>query len=49
VRFVVDANLSPVMAEGLRTEGHDAVHVVDIGLLTASDEATSPQPLRTTA
>lgn len=39
MRFVVDANLSPVVAEGLRAGGHDSVHVVDIGLLTASDEA----------
>jgi predicted nuclease of predicted toxin-antitoxin system len=38
VRFVVDANLSPVVAERLRQGGHDAVHVGDIGLLTASDE-----------
>ena len=38
VRFVIDANLSPVVAEGLRAGGHDAVHVADIGLLTASDE-----------
>jgi predicted nuclease of predicted toxin-antitoxin system len=39
MRLVVDANLSPVVAEGLRAGGHDAVHVVDVGLLTASDEA----------
>lgn len=39
MRFVVDANLSPVVAEGLRAGGREAVHVVDIGLLTASDEA----------
>ncbi|MBW3668483.1 MAG: DUF5615 family PIN-like protein [Actinobacteria bacterium] len=38
VRFVIDANLSPVVAEGLRAGGHDAVHVADVGLLTASDE-----------
>lgn len=39
MRFVVDANLSPVVAAGLRGGGHDAVHAVDVGLLTASDEA----------
>lgn len=38
MRFVVDANLSPVVADWLRAEGQEAVHVVDIGLLTASDE-----------
>lgn len=39
MRFVVDANLSPVVADRLPAGGHEAVHVVDIGLLTASDEA----------
>ena len=38
MRFVVDANLSPVVAERLGERGHEAVHVVEIGLLTASDE-----------
>lgn len=38
MRYLVDANLSPVVAERLRDAGHDAVHVADLGLLTASDE-----------
>ena len=38
MRYLVDANLSPVVAERLRDTGHDAVHVGDLGLLTASDE-----------
>jgi len=39
LRFLIDANLSPVVAARLRDDGHDAVHVADVGLLTASDEA----------
>jgi predicted nuclease of predicted toxin-antitoxin system len=38
VNYVVDANLSPRPAELLRDAGHDAVHVRDIGLRTASDD-----------
>lgn len=37
MRFLVDANLSPVVAACLRDRGQDAVHVSDVGLLTASD------------
>jgi predicted nuclease of predicted toxin-antitoxin system len=39
VRLLVDANLSPRIAARLRDDGHDAVHVSDIGMLGASDEA----------
>jgi predicted nuclease of predicted toxin-antitoxin system len=38
VNYVVDANLSPRLAQLLRDAGHDAVHVRDIGLRTASDD-----------
>jgi len=38
VRFLLDANLSPALLTPLRDAGHDAVHVADIGLLTASDD-----------
>ena len=38
MRLLVDANLSPVVAEVLRERGFDARHVVDHGLVTASDE-----------
>lgn len=38
MRFLVDNALSPVIAERLRGEGHDALHVRDFGLEAASDE-----------
>jgi predicted nuclease of predicted toxin-antitoxin system len=39
VRLLFDANLSPKVVTRARSEGHEAVHVADVGLLTASDEA----------
>jgi predicted nuclease of predicted toxin-antitoxin system len=38
VKFLVDANMSPRVAEFLRSNGHDAVAVRDIGLAEASDD-----------
>jgi predicted nuclease of predicted toxin-antitoxin system len=38
MRLLVDANLSPRVAEHLRGAGHDAVHVYDVGLGAADDE-----------
>ena len=37
MRFLVDANLSPRVAEWLRSQGHDAAHVFEIGLNEAGD------------
>jgi predicted nuclease of predicted toxin-antitoxin system len=37
MRLLLDANLSPRVAAGLRDAGFDAVHVVDLGLVTATD------------
>ena len=37
MRFLVDMNLPPAMADWLRSEGHDAVHVREIGLAQLPD------------
>jgi predicted nuclease of predicted toxin-antitoxin system len=37
VRLLLDANLSPEVARRLKVAGHDAIHVVEIGLVTAAD------------
>jgi predicted nuclease of predicted toxin-antitoxin system len=39
VRFLVDNALSPEIARGLANAGHEAVHVRDLGLHAAEDEA----------
>ena len=36
--FLVDAQLPPSLAEALRQTGCQAVHLVDLGLLAASDQ-----------
>lgn len=38
MRFLVDANLSPRVAEWLRENGHQAAHVFEIGLAGAPDQ-----------
>jgi predicted nuclease of predicted toxin-antitoxin system len=45
VKLLLDANLSPGVARLLKEVGHDAIHVADIGLLTATD----PEILQTAA
>lgn len=37
LRFLVDAQLPPALARKLIAAGHDATHVLDVGLLDASD------------
>ena len=36
-RFLADANVDPAIVEMLRSRGHDAVHVRDIGLALCDD------------
>lgn len=38
MRFLLDANISPLVATRLIEAGHSAVHVRDVGLRAASDE-----------
>jgi len=39
MRFLVDANLSPRVAVSLSSAGFESIHVADVGLLTAADQA----------
>ena len=36
--FLIDAQLPPSLAEALRQAGRQAVHVIDLGLLAATDQ-----------
>ncbi|MDQ2813084.1 MAG: DUF5615 family PIN-like protein [Actinomycetota bacterium] len=39
MKFLIDNNLSPLLADELKTTGHDALHVRDLGMQAAPDEA----------
>ncbi len=49
MKFLVDAQLPPALADWLRAAGHDAAHVEDVGLRAASDPAIWAHALQTGA
>ena len=46
MRFLLDQNQSPLLAELLNNAGHDAIHVRDIGLRQATDSEILSQAKR---
>lgn len=49
MKFLVDAQLPPALAHWLREQGHDAEHVMDIGLLGATDHEVAESASATSA
>lgn len=39
MRFLIDNALSPTVSGGLKRAGHDAIHVRELGMMRASDDA----------
>ncbi|WP_025352952.1 DUF5615 family PIN-like protein [Nocardia nova] len=46
MKFVVDAQLPPALARAVTAEGHEAVHVCDIAMTSASDQAVWDEAIR---
>ncbi|MQY30323.1 DUF5615 family PIN-like protein [Nocardia aurantia] len=46
MKFLVDAQLPPALARAITGEGHDAIHVCDIELTSASDHAVWEEATR---
>ena len=38
MKFLIDNNLSPLLADALEAAGHDAVHLRDLGMQAATDD-----------
>jgi predicted nuclease of predicted toxin-antitoxin system len=38
VKFLIDNNLSPLLAANLNASGHDGLHLRDLGMQAAADE-----------
>lgn len=49
MRFLVDAQLPPALARWLTSRGHDALHLLDCGLLDADDRAIWQRAVETDA
>lgn len=45
MKFLIDAQLPPALARAISNEGHDAFHVRDIDLTSASDHAVWEEAL----
>lgn len=47
MKFLVDNPLSPIVVDGLRASGHDAVHVRDLDMGAADDEIIFAKAIKT--